>query len=265
MLTTVVGSYPANPQPPSSMGQKLFSFFGSYDPYQVALEKSVEDQVKAGINLISDGQVRGDMIEIFAQALPGMVYEEGVSKIVGKINSSSISIGSNDLKKALKIAINLSADFKEDAEILKDNEFSKKAFGVKGIITGPTTMTLSSRIEGFYRQDRKDKAVLDLAVALKKEAEELQKAGAALIQIDEPFLSTGIADLNTAKKAISLVRQDLEIPLAIHVCGDITEVFSDILKFPVDVIDLEFAGNNTNLPAIEDKNLHGKKIGFGCI
>ncbi|MEG3224989.1 MAG: methionine synthase [Methanobacteriales archaeon Met13] len=265
MLTTVVGSYPANPQPPSSIGEKLFSFFGSYDSYQSALEKSVEDQVKAGINLISDGQVRGDMVEIFARTLPGMVYDEGISKIVGKINPPSTSVGASDLKKALQIACNISSDFKVGAEILKDKEFSKKAFGVKGIITGPTTMVLSSRIESFYRQDRKDKATIDLAFALKKEAEDLQKAGAALVQVDEPFLSTGIADLKTAREAIKIIGQDLEIPLTMHVCGNITGVFTEILKFPVDVIDLEFAGNDTNLPVLEDADLHGKKIGFGCI
>ena len=71
---------------------------------------------------------------------------------------------------------------------------------------------------------------------------ELQEAGAAIIQIDEPFLSTGIADLKTAKTAIKIITENLNIPVSMHVCGDIGEILKDILKFPVQIIDCEFAG-----------------------
>ena len=39
-----------------------------------------------------------------------------------------------------------------------------------------------------------------MAHVLKKEAHDLEKAGAAMIQIDEPFLSTGIADSQLLEK-----------------------------------------------------------------
>ena len=42
-------------------------YLGFYDQYIPALELAVEDQINAGIDIISDGQVRGDMIEIFAE------------------------------------------------------------------------------------------------------------------------------------------------------------------------------------------------------
>ncbi|HZU75902.1 MAG TPA: methionine synthase, partial [Dehalococcoidia bacterium] len=44
MVTTVVGSYPVDGLPPRR-----------------AIQRAVEDQIAAGIDLISDGQVRGDM------------------------------------------------------------------------------------------------------------------------------------------------------------------------------------------------------------
>ena len=193
MLTTVVGSYPANPHPPSSRGQKISRFLGSYDPFHRALEIAVHDQVEAGVNLISDGQVRGSMVELFARSIPGVEYKEGISRIIGKINPIINSIGASDLKKALKIANGLESGFKKSVNMLSANGFVKDVYGVKGIITGPTTMVLSSRIEGFYRQVDRSQAIMDMALVMKKEALDLQNAGAAYIQVDEPFLSTGMA------------------------------------------------------------------------
>jgi 5-methyltetrahydropteroyltriglutamate--homocysteine methyltransferase len=166
---------------------------------------------------------------------------------------------------AFKIAKNLKHSFKKSAHIISGNEFAKDVYGVKGIITGPTTMVLSSRIEGFYSQEDRSRAIMDTARVMKKEALDLQNAGAAYIQVDEPFLSTGMADLKTAHQAMEIISQELEIPLSMHVCGDLSNVFSEILKFPVDILDFEFAGNHTNISLLENVDLGGKKIGFGCI
>lgn len=265
MLITVVGSYPSPPKEPSSFGSKINSILGSYDPYGPAVEHAVHKQIEAGVNIISAGQVRGDMIEIFSRDINGMTWEEGTSKIKGKITPNNYSIGAGDIKIALKTAQSVSKNFKAGAQVLVDGEFQSDARGVKGVITGPTTMVLSSRMEGFYSMENRDKAIVDVAYALKKEAEYLQGAGAAMIQIDEPFLSTGMADLNTALNAIKIVIKDLRVPLAMHVCGDVTNIFSKILKFPVDIIDCEFAGIDKNITVLEDNDLRGKKIGFGCV
>ena len=79
MLTTVVGSYPSLPKDPQSIGTKLSNYLGIYDPYIPALELAVKDQINANIDIISDGQVRGDMIEIFAKNISGMAVEEDIS------------------------------------------------------------------------------------------------------------------------------------------------------------------------------------------
>ena len=92
-----------------------------------------------------------------------------------------------------------------------------------------------------------------MAIALKTEANELQNAGAAIIQIDEPFLSTGVADLNTAKKALKIITEDLNVPVSMHVCGDIGKILSDLLKFPVQIIDCEFAGIPSNIDSLEQE------------
>jgi 5-methyltetrahydropteroyltriglutamate--homocysteine methyltransferase len=265
MLTTVVGSYPSFARQPSSIGDKISYYMGSYDAYKSALELAVQDQVKAGVNLISDGQVRGNMLEVFAREIPGMITKDGNPIIIDRIQPAPYSIGASDIKMALKTARKLSSDFNNDLHILSKNKFQDKFKGIKAIITGPTTLALSSRIEGFYNKDEKDKVIIDIAGVLKNEVERLQNAGAAVIQIDEPFLSTGIADLKIAKKAIEIIVNDLLQPTSIHVCGPISEVIDDLLKFKVNIIDCEFADQNKNLEALKNINLKGKKIGLGCI
>ncbi len=265
MLTTVVGSYPSFAQQPSSVVERIYNYMGSYDPYKSALELAVQDQVSAGVDLISDGQVRGNMLEVLAREIPGMIVKDGKCLIIGKIQPAPNSIGASDINLAFKTAKKLSSEFKNDLQILSRNKFQNNFKGIKAIITGPTTLALSSRMEGFYDKDEKDKAIMDIAMALKKEAEYLENAGAAVIQIDEPFLSTGIADLKTAKKAIEIIVDDLIQPTSMHVCGPISEILDHLLRFKVSIIDCEFADQNKNLEALENIDLKGKKIGLGCI
>ena len=269
MLTTVVGSYPSFPKGPKSLTSRLSSFLGSYDPFIPALELAVKDQINAGVDVISDGQVRGDMIDVFARNIPGMGVEEGIPKILGKIILANHSLGADDLNLALKTARKSSKDFvdsyNDNSKLLIDNVFNNNFSGVKGIITGPTTLVLSCRVEGFYNRDKKEKIIGDMALALKKEAQDLQNAGACMIQIDEPFLSTGVADINTAKKAVKTITDNIEIPVSMHVCGDVGHVLSKILKFPVQIIDCEFAGIPSNIDSLEREYQGSKKIGFGCI
>jgi 5-methyltetrahydropteroyltriglutamate--homocysteine methyltransferase len=259
MLTTVVGSYPPLLKNPSSLSDKIFNAFGNYDAYKPAIELAVKDQIDAGIDIISDGQVREGMVEIFASSIYGMAVEDNTPKIVGKIMPSPKSVCAKDLKFAIKIAEGISKEYGQKPK--KTIEGSVK--GVKGIITGPSTLVFSSRIEDYY--DKKEDAVIDLAYALKKEAEHLENAGAVVVQIDEPFISTGVVDINVAKKAVGIIADGLSVPVAMHVCGEVVDIFDELLKFSVDIVDCEFAGIEGNINALENVNLRGKKIGFGCL
>lgn len=259
MLTTVVGSYPAIPKKPSSLSDKISDFLGTYDEHRHAIELAVRDQIEAGIDIISDGQVRDGMVEIFAKEIPGMTVEGGNATITGKILPANHSICVNDLKFALKTAEGISKDYGQKPK--KTLEEGVK--GVKGILTGPSTLVFSSRIEGFY--NKKEDAIIDLAYALKKEAKFLEDSGALVVQIDEPFISTGMVNISVAKKAVSIIADGLSVPVSLHVCGDVASIFDDLLKFDVDIVDCEFAGIDPNINALENVNLRGKKIGFGCL
>ena len=254
MKSTVVGSFPAEESAPSNFKDKLSNAIGSYDPFKQAIESSVIAQLDAGVDIISDGQVRGDMVSIFTKYIPGMKIEDGNTFIVGKIRNPTQEISIKDMQYAKKV--------------MKDyyNGNIPEGKGIKGIITGPNTIIHSSRIQSFYKN--KEDAIIDLAHSLKQEVNAIEKKiQPVYMQIDEPFLSTGMVDMKTAREAIGIIKDGLEVPLGMHVCGILTDAFKDIAKFNVDILDFEFAGNNVNLGVLE-KNaslVSGKKIGFGCV
>ncbi len=258
MITTVVGSFPLEIKDPKSKKDKFLKIFGSFDPYKNLIEEIVELQFNLGIDIVTEGQVRGDMIEIFVKHIPGFTFEHNSSIINGKILPPNHDITVNDVK----IAQHKLNDLIKKSN-LNDTELNNK--GVKGIITGPSTIIHSSRLESFYKD--KNHAIIDYAYAIKKEILTLEREGCKYIQIDEPFLSTGMVDLNVAKEAISILTEDVQIPVSMHACGNLNQVFKELTKFPVDILDFEFAGNSDNIHLLEkNKNLlKGKKLGFGCL
>jgi 5-methyltetrahydropteroyltriglutamate--homocysteine methyltransferase len=226
--TTVVGSYPV---------VKSTSLRSLMDPLKSAVETAVADQLSAGIDIISDGQVRGDMITAFASKLPGVRGQQ----VVGKVLPPERPITVPDTKYAL----------------------SKHPW-VKGILTGPSTLAHALQIATPTYRDRAD-LTLDLAQALAYEARALQDAGVTLVQIDEPIFSTGAADLAVGAQALQILTSLLQKPVVLHVCGGLVGVIDEILKMRVAGFDFEFAGNDVNLQVLSGKELGDRFLGFGCV
>ncbi len=134
------------------------------DPLKHAVEVAVADQIAPGSTSSPTARSGGDMIRAFTSHLPPGIRG---SSVVGKVQPAARPITLADTKYALS-----------------------RHPKVKGILTGPSTLAHGLSIETpFYRN--KDELVLDLAQALAVEANHLQDAGVALIQIDEPIFSTG--------------------------------------------------------------------------
>jgi len=240
MIKTVVGSYPVVIKEPENLWEKILDIFNIYDRYKYAIERAVRDQINAGIDILSDGQVRGDMVEIFVNGLYGF---EG-KRVIGKVEFVE-PITLKDIKFVKKIL----------------SKYSKEDKGIKGIITGPCTIAGSVRVEDYYTDNRDETLIYDLANALKREVESIQDY-VSMIQIDEPILSTGLYDLDTARRAIKRICENLKVPVVLHVCGDVSKIFQELNTFNVDILDHEFASNRKNLDILEGIN---KKVGFGCI
>ena len=62
LFTTVVGSFDINLKKAETFGDKVKSALGLYDPYKIAVEEVVKFQLDAGLDIVGDGQPRGDMV-----------------------------------------------------------------------------------------------------------------------------------------------------------------------------------------------------------
>ena len=219
LITTVVGSFPSEPSKESLSK----SYFTDTDPYLESLRNAVLTQVDTGIELISDGQTRGDMIEIYAKGLKGFRIKEKIEIV-------------SDIKYLSNITV-------EDQKVVK--KIVSDDVGLKGIITGPFTIVKS--VKNKHYRSEKD-AVMDTAEALKNEAEKLARI-CDVIQIDEPFLSTEFPDY--AKDAIEII-SDIDTITALHICGDVNPFVEDVIEIDVDILDHEFADNPSLYETYED-------------
>jgi 5-methyltetrahydropteroyltriglutamate--homocysteine methyltransferase len=227
--TTVVGSYP--------VVRKDGGLRAVFDPLRSAMETAVADQRRAGVDIISDGQVRADMIAAFTARMPGI---RG-NAVMGVVSPPAKPVTLGDTKYALR-----------------------QHSSVKGIITGPSTLSHALKIETPAYRDRSE-LILDLARALAREARLLCEAGVTILQIDEPILSTGAADLGIAREAVRTITAGLPVPTCLHVCGDLGSVIDDLLKMEIRILDIECANNPDNLELFSGHNSGEKMLGLGVI
>ncbi|MDR2854586.1 MAG: methionine synthase [Methanomicrobiales archaeon] len=230
--TTVVGSYPVVPAQTRYERARYIM-----DPQKASVSIAVQDQKSAGISIISDGQVRGDMIETFSSKLPG-IREKNV---VGSVKPATHYITTADTKYAI----------------------SKHPF-VKGIITGPSTLTYGLHLQTSSYRNKKE-LTADITASLLHEAKGLLQAGVCILQLDEPIFSTGVCDLSIGRETIQRFRDEISLPLCLHVCGPIHTIIDEYVSMPVDILDFEGTQEAENLSVLSQKELMGKYIGYGCI
>lgn len=231
MKTTVIGSHPV-------VGQG-----------DEALKEAVKDQMEAGIDIISDGQTRKDMVTYFADHIPGFRVEDGRSYIVGRIKPPEMTPVAEDLLLAKNLA-------KGRAE-------------VKAIITGPVTMAFFSELSPSapYKGFRDEALYMDLSEALAVEADLIGKRGFSNFQFDEPSFSIG-APMHLAKEALERTVSDVKGVKALHVCGNLKRSFREIVGIEgVDILSFAFKDSVSNFDTVEKRVLreNSKRLGVGCV
>lgn len=234
LLTSVVGSYPTDGLAPRR-----------------AIERAVEDQLLAGVDVISDGQPRGDMIETFAARIPGIERrDDGAWEVVDTLDFPAMPIVAGDFTLA--------------------RELAARRAEVKGIVTGPITLALSLRVapEAPYNAPHDPRMILRLAEILGRELAALVAAGARVAQVDEPLLPRALAGLVSMELASDALREfaaTATLPM-LHVCGDVRDVANDLLLLNFAVYDIENSAipNAAALDA-EQLDFAGSKISAGCV
>ncbi len=232
--TTVIGSFPVR----LDGGRYARAYFDGApaDAPSESLRLAVEAQAEAGVDIVSDGQTRGDFVRIFAAAFRGVVLEDR-PVVVGELEYA----GSG-----------LAADLEAARRIIPEGVM------LKGIVTGPYTLAKAS-------EDRHYGSVEDLAYAyaagLAREAEALG-AVADYVQVDEPFFSVDFPEYG--RRLVEEVLSQVDCPTMLHVCGDVSGIFERLVEYKVDFLEHEFAANPRLWDAVGDVDFR-QTLGVGVV
>ncbi len=135
---------------------------------------------------------------------------------------------------------------------------------VKAVLTGPYSLARGSILEAGYRD--RDALVQAYAEVLAAEIADLARAGATLIQVDEPFLLQHPEDADlVAQTFATLAAARGTARLACYTYfGDALPLYDDLQALPVDVLGFDF----TYSPKLADRIAEtgsDKTLGLGLI
>jgi 5-methyltetrahydropteroyltriglutamate--homocysteine methyltransferase len=244
--TTVVGSYPK--PPPEGAEFKLRKTLHSVEKSEATADdvrsardelvrEVIAEQESAGIDLVTDGQVRwDDILTPFARHMAG--FEVG----------GLLRFFDNNVYYRRPVCTG-AIEWRGPASV-EAFTFAKEAARaeVKAVIPGPITFAHLS-VDDHYADP--EEFVIAIARVLGQEAFELQAAGARVIQIDEPALLAAPEDLELAGRALEIVTgelENIETVLATYF-GSAKRLGTDIFGLPVRTVgfDLVSAPENAEI------------------
>ncbi len=213
------------------------------------MERQIADCVKfqdeIGIDVPVHGEFeRNDMVEYFGEQLAGFAFTEHgwVQSYGSRCVKPPVIYGDVSRPRPMTVAWSRYAQ-------------SLTARPMKGMLTGPITVLQWS----FARDDQpRAETTRQLALALRDEVTDLETAGIAVIQIDEPALREGLplraadrpAYLRWAVDAFRLsasgVRDDTQIHT--HMCyAEFNDIIAAIAELDADVITIETSRSRMEL------------------
>jgi 5-methyltetrahydropteroyltriglutamate--homocysteine methyltransferase len=237
--TTVVGSYSM----PGWLERLKTEYFARRisrhdldEVHDTAVKAAIKDQEVAGLDVVTDGELRRDnLIDYFVERLPGVDIDRSSKKFYYDFYDSSVS------GKLPMAPLGLADDFR----FLR--KFTERE--AKFCVTGPHSLTKRIRNE-FYPTE--EALAMDIARVMNLELKELVKAGAKIIQIDEPYFSGFPDDISWGLTALNAMVEGVGATIAVHICygnrygkpsweGSYRYLFPKILDAKIHQLTLEFA------------------------
>jgi 5-methyltetrahydropteroyltriglutamate--homocysteine methyltransferase len=254
LLTTTVGSFgkPDYLQKARNANARgTLSAAELHDLEEKATEEWIRRQEEVGLDILVDGEMyRGDMVAHFAELLDGFRMGGLVRAYGNRYYHKPVIASKVSRPKPMTV------DWFRYAQSLTDRP-------VKGMLTGPYTMLDWSYNEAY--KTRRD-AALALAEVVRQEAEDLERAGATYIQIDEPAIHARPEELDIAIEAMGLVTQDLTAKTISHICyGDFAAIYPKVLDLPVDQLDLAMHNYEYRWLALFDRDPFTKELAIGVV
>jgi 5-methyltetrahydropteroyltriglutamate--homocysteine methyltransferase len=246
--TTTIGSFPQTTEVRSwrAKFKKGELTQAQYDDL-IAKEttEAIRWQEKTGIDVLVHGEFeRNDMVEYFGEQLDGFTFSK---------NGWVQSYGSRCVKPPI-----IYGDVSRPAPMtLRWTSFAQSLTKrwVKGMLTGPVTILQWS----FVRNDQpRSETCTQIALAIRDEVVDLEKAGIKIIQIDEPAIREGLPlrkenwqeYLQWAVRAFRIsasgVKDDTQIHT--HMCySEFNDIIQNIADMDADVITIECSRSQMEL------------------
>jgi 5-methyltetrahydropteroyltriglutamate--homocysteine methyltransferase len=225
------------------------------------IARAIQIQEELGLDVLVHGEFeRNDMVEYFGEQLNGFgfTHHAWVQSYGTRAVKPPIIFGDVSRRHPMTVSW---ASF---AQSLTDKP-------VKGMLTGPVTMLQWS----FVRDDQpRSVTCRQIALALRGEVKDLEKAGIRVIQIDEPALREGVPlrrkdwdeYLKWAVEAFRLASSGAEDSTQIHshMCySEFGDILDSISAMDADVLSIEASRSRMEILHSFEKFRYPNEIGPG--
>ncbi len=262
--TTTIGSFPQTKEVRQTRAKFRRGEISKeeYDRFiKEQIKKAVEIQEEIGLDVFVHGEFeRTDMVEFFGEKMEGFAFTK---------NGWVQSYGTRCVRPPIIYGDVSRPEPMTVEEIVYAQSLTDKP--MKGMLTGATTILNWS----FYRKDIPKKEIAyQIALALREEVLDLEKAGIKIIQIDEPAFREGLPlkkrkqeeYLNWAVKAFRLTNNTVKETTQIHthMCySEFNEIIEWIYKMDADVISIEASRSKGEIIEAFEKFNYDHGIGVG--
>jgi methionine synthase II (cobalamin-independent) len=206
--TTVTGSYPRPVQPADTLKKPSLS----RQEADEMIRWAARDQVDAGLDVITDGEVRRENMYYFVQKrVDGLSFDQMQYRTYGKAGFG-IEIAAV-VDRIANPRLELAQDWKVAREV------APSQVEVKITCVGPHMLAKFSNNQrtDLYPTDR------DLALAyaqvLNQEMHEVVRAGCEFIQFDEPAWTAFPEEAEWGVEALNRAVEGLRVKIGLYVCG----------------------------------------------
>ncbi len=261
ILTASAGSYPRIGSRPKE--QRHRQAYAQWERGEISSEEfervqdevtreAIEEQVRAGLDVVTDGQVRWyDPVSHFTRKLGGCEID-GLLRFF-------------DTNSYFRQPVVVGEVRWLEPVIKREFLFAKKISSapVKPVMTGPYTLAkLSINRRGLGLAE----LVHEFAGAISQEVSELAKVGAKLIQIDEPAILKNQNEFGLLKSALEEVAASKgKTKLALYTYfGDAAPLYGKLVRLPIDVVGFDFT-YSPGLPKVIARLGCEKELGLGLI
>ncbi len=246
--TTTIGSFPQTPEirkARADFKRGLISETDYIKHMEQTIEFCVREQEKLGLDVLVHGEAeRNDMVEYFGEQLDGFLFTANgwVQSYGSRCVKPPIIYGDVSRPKPMTVR------WSRYAQSLTNKP-------MKGMLTGPVTILNWS----FVRDDQpRSTTAYQLALAIREEVNDLERAGIPIIQIDEAAFREGLPPrqsrwqgyLDWAVRAFRICSSGVKDSTQIHthMCySEFNDIITSIADMDADVITIETSRSNMEL------------------